>query len=280
MQQSLDSFLCTNNSMGNERKAVIAVIGRSVLIAISDKRVVMGAKDIEVLKFFHERKIHLGTWNESDCEVWELTSDAVLPSEYSLIDLRSLLVTIPEPLFSVVCRAVQLLEWQTNHKFCGRCGQATRESESDLALSCASCGFDNYPRISPCVIVVVTRGDSCILARQENWNEGLYSALAGFVEAGESAEDALHREVFEEVGVSISKLRYIGSQSWPFPGQLMLGFLAEATSENLKVDGTEISDARWWQYDKMPPIIPPATVMSGMLIERFINEARGLYSSD
>jgi NAD+ diphosphatase len=125
--------------------------------------------------------------------------------------------------------------------------------------------------------VAVTLGDRCLLARHANWPEGRLSTLAGFIEAGESAEQALHREVFEEVGVEIDNIRYIGSQAWPYPGQLMLGYIAEAKSETINVDGIEIAEANWFRYDNLPSILAPPTIMAGRLIKQFIDEAVELY---
>jgi len=125
--------------------------------------------------------------------------------------------------------------------------------------------------------VAVTLGDKCLLARHVNWPEGRLSTLAGFIEAGESAEQALHREVFEEVGVEIHNIRYIGSQAWPYPGQLMLGYIAEAKSETINVDGIEIAEANWFRYDNLPSILAPPTIMAGRLIKQFIDEAVELY---
>ncbi len=262
----------------SDKTLFVAVVGRSILMSAGNQKILLDSQDHGGLKYLRIRKMFLGTWKETDCEVWELEQHIDCGIDYNLIDLRSLLLSSHEPLFSIACRAVQLLEWFHGHKFCGRCGKPNVQSKSENALSCIECNVDNYPRISPCVIVVVTLGDRCLLARQENWETGLYSALAGFLEAGESAEDAIHREVLEEVDVRVKNLRYVGSQSWPFPGQLMLGFLAEADSQKIRVDGSEISEAQWWRYDEMPPRVPPPTVMSGMLIEHFIREAQTLYS--
>ena len=271
-------FYCHSEMIESDKSLFVAVIGRSVLMSTWNGEVLLDSRDHEGLKYFRVRKMFLGIWNDTDCEVWELEKQADCCNGYRLIDLRSLLLSLHEPLFSVACRAVQLLEWCDHHKFCGRCGKPTIQKNRENAFSCVACNVDNYPRISPCIIVVVTLKDRCLLARQKTWEAGLYSALAGFLEAGESAEDAIHREVLEEVDVRVKNLRYIGSQSWPFPGQLMLGFLAEADSQKIRVDGSEISEAQWWRFDEMPPIIPPPTVMSGILIEHFIDEARGLYS--
>tara|TARA_Y200000002_G_scaffold378398_1_gene385719 strand:- start:494 stop:1333 length:840 start_codon:yes stop_codon:yes gene_type:complete len=272
-------FTCCSQPLGSNKQLFVGVIGRSILMSAWNREILLDTQDHDGLKYYRVRKMYLGIWNEMDCEVWELEHQIDCGNDYSLIDLRSLLLSLQEPLFSVACRAVQLLEWVDGHKFCGHCGNPNAQSESENALSCVACSVDNYPRISPCIIVVVTLKDRCLLARQKNWETGMYSALAGFLEAGESAEEAIHREVLEEVDVRVKNLRYIGSQSWPFPGQLMLGFLAEAESQKFRVDGAEISEAQWWRYDDMPPITPPPTVMSGMLIEHFIQEARKLHSA-
>jgi NAD+ diphosphatase len=139
-------------------------------------------------------------------------------------------------------------------------------------MRCESCNRDDYPRISPCIIVVVTHGDKCLLARQAHWPPGRYSAIAGFIEIGETAEQAVCREVYEEVGLEIDSVRYISSQPWPFPSQLMMGFIARAKTTEIEVDGVEISEAHWWHYQQLPEFIPPANVIAGELIRKFVSE--------
>ena len=140
----------------------------------------------------------------------------------------------------------------------------------DRAKHCASCGLINYPRLSPSIIVLVTRGDEMLLARNAAWPNGMYSTLAGFVEPGESIEQTVHREVFEEVGLRLGKLKYFGSQSWPFPNSLMLGFHAEYESGDIVCQEGEIADAQWFKPESLPQI-PPKTAISGWLIEEFVN---------
>ena len=267
-----DYLYPTSVSVKSNSPVIVGVVGRAILIF--EHTPLMSTEHVDVLKFYCQRKVMLGQWQGVDCEVWECLPEARDIDGFMAVDLRSLLLTIDASQFALVCRAVQLLEWRDNHRFCGRCGGSTQLSSSENALMCHACDLYNYPRISPCVIVVVTRGEYCLLARQAHWAEGLFSAVAGFVEAGESAESALRREVYEEVGVVIRNVRYVGSQSWPFPGQLMLGFIAEAVDEDITVDGVEISEARWWHYSKMPSAVPPPNVMSGALIQCFIEEAR------
>jgi len=186
-----------------------------------------------------------------------------------------LLISLSDTAFSLVSRAVQLIEWRRTYQFCSRCAVTLSQRIDEHAMHCTDCNIDYYPRISPCIIVIVTHQDKCLLARQAKWPEGRYSAIAGFIEAGESAEQAVYREVYEEVGIEVKNISYFGSQSWPFPGQLMLGFRAEAKSTDITVDGVEISEARWWNYQELPEFVPPPTIMSGRLIRSFFDEMSG-----
>lgn len=182
--------------------------------------------------------------------------------------LRSLLGTVDELHFALAGRAVQVVDWDLDHRFCGRCGGETEYHASDRARVCTPCGLSLYPRISPCVIMLVTRGDECLLARHTHQRHSLYTALAGFIEPGENAEQALAREVREEVGLEVAASHYVGSQSWPFPGQLMLGYHAEWASGKVSPDRDEIAEAGWYHYRNLPEIPPPQT-LSGQLIRSF-----------
>lgn len=251
---------------------IIPVVGRDILVARGSSRLVVDNSAADMLKFYCQRRLLLGQWQGVDCEVWDLLPECHALSDYTLMDLRSMLRTVSDEEFSLASRAVQMLEWQMNHQFCGACGQPTTASLDDQARQCVPCNLNLYPRISPCVIVVVTDGEYCLLGRQASWPEGRFSALAGFLEAGESAEQALHREVFEEVGVHIDNIRYVGSQTWPFPGQLMLGFLADAKTTAISVDKVEIAEADWFHYSQLPDKLPSIQSMSGRLIEHFVGQ--------
>lgn len=187
-------------------------------------------------------------------------------------NLRSLLGRVDELHFALAGRAVQVVHWDSDHRFCGRCGCATEYHSSDRARVCPACQFAVYPRISPCVIMLVTRGEECLLARHTGNRYSKYTALAGFIEPGENAEQALAREVREEVGLEVGESRYIGSQSWPFPGQLMLGYLAEWTGGDLNPDREEIAEAEWFHYSALPELPPPQT-LSGQLVRTFAQMA-------
>lgn len=185
--------------------------------------------------------------------------------------LYSLLWQGDDLLFSMAARAIQLLRWQRDHRFCGRCGQSLAPHPVERAMWCQPCGLLAYPRVSPCVIVLVTRGPELLLARNSNFPPGMFSTLAGFVEAGETLEQALFREVYEEVGVEIGNIRYFGSQTWPFPHQLMVGFLAEYTGGALRVDGQEIVEANWWLPEALPQV-PGTQSISGQLIAHHVSQ--------
>ncbi|BBI74296.2 hypothetical protein HAALTHF_37140n [Vreelandella aquamarina] len=141
------------------------------------------------------------------------------------IDGRQWLSELPASWFSLLSTALQVGAWLENHRFCGRCGEKATKLEAEFAMHCYACGHRNYPRISPCIITLVTSGEAMLLARSPRFPPGRYSTLAGFIEPGESAEEAVHREIFEEVGVHVDQLRYHHSQAWPFPHSLMFGFL-------------------------------------------------------
>lgn len=213
----------------------------------------------------------LGEWNN-------IIYSVVLIKEknfegYQWTGLRKKLGVVEDNFFLLAGRALQLCQWQMDHRFCGRCGQVTQMDQQDSALVCQKCQLRFYPRISPCMIVAVTRGDEILLAYHKRATRPVYSTLAGFVEAGERVEDCVIREVREEVGIKVTNLRYLFSQPWPFPSQLMLGFIAEYQSGEITPDEKEILDARWFRYDALPEIPSPASV-AGQLIAFFVQQQK------
>ena len=156
--------------------------------------------------------------------------------------------------FALAGRAFQLLDWQKNHRYCGRCSIPTVMKTDEFAMSCPDCGLLAYPRISPAVMVLVSRGDEFLLARSPHFKPGVFSALAGFVEAGETLEQCAVREVREEVGIEITNLRYFQSQPWPFPDSLMLAFFADYVDGVITPDPSEIEAAGWFSRNALPPL--------------------------
>jgi len=187
----------------------------------------------------------------------------------SLVGLRDFLSVADEELASAAGRAAQLVEWELGHAFCGRCGTPTEAAGTELARLCPSCGASYYPRITPAVIMLVEHGGRVLLARRAGLNRPFHSVLAGFVEPGETLEEAVCREVLEEAGVDVEDVRYFGSQPWPFPSQLMIGFVARATGDELRVDETELEDAGWFRPDELPTIPGPFTI-ARRLIDDFV----------
>lgn len=192
-----------------------------------------------------------------------------LDSSLEWFGLRSLLPNMDSDTFSLASRALQLYLWNKDHRFCGRCGSQNRLSLHDRAWQCDVCDIFFYPRISPCVIGLVTDGPRVLLARGLKHRPELFSCLAGFIEAGESAEQAFAREIKEEVNLDVNNIRYCGSQAWPFPGQLMLGFYADYAGGDLKVDGVEILEANWYTKNELPEI-PSNFSISGTIIRDYL----------
>ena len=216
------------------------------------------------------RRHFLGYWEDRPCYAVEIEEHHQLdPLEYQLGSLWQILGRVDEQLFSLAGRAAQLLDWERDHQFCGRCGSRMLAHSSERAMTCEPCKTIIYPRIAPCIIVLVTRGEEMLLARNVGHPGGMYSTLAGFIEAGETAEETLVREVKEEVGIDVGNLRYFQSQSWPFPNQLMLGFFAEYRGGNIVCDPSEIADAQWFHPSDLPTIPPPFSV-AGQLIAQHI----------
>ena len=175
----------------------------------------------------------------------------------------------------LVVHAVALAEWHRAHRFCPRCGSGLRAAGGGHLLECTGCGRSQFPRTDPAVIMLVTDGERALLGRQAAWPPGRYSTLAGFVEPGESLEDAVRREVMEEVGVEIGEVSYVGNQPWPFPASLMVGFFAHAETTAIEVDGDEIEDARWFSRKEIASLARDGTVVlpAGFSISRALVEA-------
>ncbi len=193
---------------------------------------------------------------------------------YQLLTLRELLALMNADDFQHIAQAWQYALFLRTHRFCGRCGETMRKVSWEMAMHCDKCGHRVYPRVSPCIIVAIHNKKQILLAQGARQKPmGFYSTLAGFVESAESLEQTLHREVMEEVGVKIKNVEYFGSQPWPFPHSLMVGFIAEYDSGEIKVDGKEILDANWYEPDNLPKI-PPKLSIAGRLIEETLHRIK------
>jgi NAD+ diphosphatase len=215
------------------------------------------------------RQHYLGTMDGRFCYAVELAEPDSLPAGLTLEGLRQAAGRMEEPFFALAGRAVQIVDWDRTHQFCGRCGAETVSLETERGKKCPACGLVNYPRLSPSIIVAVRRGAELLLARSPHFAPGMYSVLAGFVEPGETLEQAVEREVFEEVAVRVKNVTYFGSQPWPFPNSLMIGFTAEYAGGELRPDPAEIEDAGWYSVDKLPSL-PSKISIARRLVNGFI----------
>lgn len=212
----------------------------------------------------------LGTLDDRHCYSAELPKDAVIPSDMALQGLRELYGTLDEDLFVLSGRAIQIVEWDRTHQYCGYCAAPTTQLPHERAKRCPTCGLVNYPRLSPAIIVLVSRGEELLLARAHRFPAGMYSILAGFVEPGESLEETVVREVREEVGIEVKDIRYFSSQPWPFPNSLMIGFTATYASGDIAIEPQELTDAAWFNKHNLPQL-PPRVSIARKLIDWFIN---------
>ena len=213
--------------------------------------------------------VPLGCFGGRPCVVVEAPADASAPDGLEFLALRSLHGTMDEALRNLAGGGFQLLHWQRTHRFCGACGTATEPKRDERALACPSCGLLIFPRIDAAIIVGICRGDRLLLAHNQRFRGNMHSLIAGFVEVGETLEQTVAREVREEVGISVGRIRYFGSQSWPFPSTIMLGFTADHAGGELHPDGTEIVSADWFARDKLPEI-PGSGSISRRIIDAFV----------
>jgi len=196
------------------------------------------------------------------------------PAPFEVLGLRDVFPALGEELFVAAGAAMQLVEWAATSRYCGRCATPTVRSTDDRSMRCPACGLSAYPRIAPAVIVLVRRGDEALLARGARFPRPFYSTLAGFVEVGETLEQTVAREIREEVGVEVKDVRYFGSQPWPFPHSLMIGFTAAWAGGELRPDPAEILDAQWFRADALP-LVPPPLSIARRLIDAWIADVRG-----
>lgn len=198
-----------------------------------------------------------------------------LPPGMALLDLRRLFGRLDEAHLWLAGRAVQLVDWDRTHRFCGRCGAPTFTAANERMKVCPNCQHTSYPRLSPAVIMRIERdgvnGREILMARNQRAKIPMYSVLAGFVEPGETLESCVRREVMEEVGITIKDIRYFGSQPWPFPNSLMIAFTAEYESGEIKLEESELMDAGWYTADNLPPF-PPALSIAHQLIAEFVRQ--------
>lgn len=212
----------------------------------------------------------LGLDNDKPTWAAQATPNADLPPDATWIHLRQLFGMVSDTDWALAGRAMQVITWDRDHKFCGRCGETTEPHRKDRAKRCPACGLMAFPRLSPAVIMLVERGDEVLLAWGRQFPGRFFSALAGFVEPGESLEETVAREVMEETSIEVGNIRYFGSQPWPFPHSMMIGFNAVYAGGELEIDPEEIVEAGWFTRTELPPVPTGGMSIAGWLIEDWL----------
>jgi NAD+ diphosphatase len=215
----------------------------------------------------------LGSLGDTPCFAAEIASGFGLPPGASVLGLREVFGKLPEAYFALAGRAIQLVDWDRNHQFCGACATPTKLRETERARVCPNCALVSYPRIAPAVMVLIRREREILLARSPHFPPGMYSALAGFVDPGETLERTIEREVHEEVGLRVDNIAYFSSQPWPFPHSLMIAFTADYAGGEIVRDPVEIEDARWFGIDCLPRL-PGEISISRRLIDTVVSLLR------
>jgi NAD+ diphosphatase len=226
-------------------------------------------KDIGELGLPILRQHYLGRLGRHDCVTVEVPKGRSPPTMMRFEDLRQIYGLMGENFFSLAGRALQIVNWDRTHQFCGRCGSKTRTHLTERAKECPQCGLLHFPRLAPAIIVLIQRDRKVLLARARRFETPMYSTLAGFVEPGETLEEAVVREVKEESGITVKDIRYFGSQPWPFPHSLMIGFTANYASGEITLSDGENVDMRWFSADNLPQL-PSKLSIARKLIDWFV----------
>jgi NAD+ diphosphatase len=214
------------------------------------------------------RKQYLGLLEGKNCFCAEVEQPELAPKDFAFKDLRYLFDFLDIEVYFLAGKAKQIIDWDRTHQFCGQCGAKTNQMEAERAKICPECGFISYPRICPAVIVGVIRDGKLLMAHSTHYKGTFYSIIAGFLEAGETLEDCVQRELMEEGGIKVRNIRYFGNQPWPLPNSLMIGFLADYDSGEINVDGEEIDDAGWYASGEIP-LTPSKISIASKIIDWF-----------
>lgn len=213
--------------------------------------------------------LYIGTWQGKPCRLLDLTGQENF-SGFAVENMLASAPRIPIDLLSLGGTASQILHWERGSRHCSLCGAEMQRLSGEWGKKCLSCGYAHYPHIHPCVIVLVRRAGEVLLARKAGWPPGRYSLVAGFLDLGECLEEAVAREVLEETGVRVRNIRYVGSQCWPFPSQLMAGFVADYAGGEIVIEEEELEDVRWFPLEALP-LLPPRRSIARYLLDNFLN---------
>ena len=235
--------------------------GRGRMLITQDRLHLPYLKSLEELGLSPVRTQYLGILDGKHCFSAELLPDTEAPEGSEFMDLMSAYNVLDEDIYLLAGKATQIIAWDQTHQYCGRCGNETEYISGERGKKCPVCGHMSYPRLSPATITAVVRDKQILLSQYAAFRgRGMHTIIAGFVEPGETLEECIHREVFEEVGVRVKNIRYLKSQPWPFPNSLMMGFIAEYDGGEIKVDEKEIARAAWFDLDNLPETPPPLSI--------------------
>ncbi len=245
---------------------------QKLLVKESNKNCsVLQTRDLPASNLYISQRQYLGYLDGKPCYAAELSNSKKVSEPLRFIGIRDIFNLFDADMIHVAGLANQLVLWSQRHLYCGKCGNTTDDKKDERARICHICGSIFYPRLSPAMIVAVVRDNRILLAHSRRFPGKFYSTLAGFVEPGETLEECVEREVREEVGIIVKNIRYFGSQPWPFPDSLMIGFTAEYARGEIKIDNNEIADAGWFSPEDLPPI-PPKISIARQLIDWFSKE--------
>jgi NAD+ diphosphatase len=253
----------------NKKKWWFAFRENHVLVkTVKEKVFIPCAVDLTDFDLEPVRKQYLGSLDSTPCFSAELPEKSITPDGMIFAGLRGLYGLLDEKMFWLAGRSFQVMNWDRTHQYCGGCGFPTEDKREERAKICPQCGLVDYPGVSTAIIVAVRKDKQILLAHAQRHPVGRYSVLAGFVEMGETLEECVRREVREEVGLEIKNICYFGSQSWPFPNSLMVGFTAEYAKGEISIDNNEIEDAKWFSAGEIPQV-PGSMSIARQLIEWF-----------
>ncbi len=240
--------------------------GGAMLVVQTDRGFALPAGDSPFLTT-PTPPLYIGQWQNQPCRMLKVPADSELPPQLQREPLRAIETKISIDLLTLGGIGQMIHHWENNSKNCGHCGQTMNVLPGEWGKICPDCDHHYFPRIYPCVIGLVIKGDEILLARKPEWLDGRYSLVAGSVEFGESLEETMMRETVEETNIRINNLRYVGSQSWPFPSQLMCGFVADYAGGEIRLNDNELADAKWCKLDQLPTL-PPKRSIARWLIDR------------
>ena len=212
----------------------------------------------------------IGSWRGEPLRLGSVGRSSPLPAHYAAEPFNASGDVLDDALLTLGGIGMQIRHWHKQSRYCNRCGAILEPMVGNRGKRCPACFYEHFPAIHPCAIVLVQRGDEFLLVRKKEWTPGRYGLVAGFLDLGESLEECAAREVLEETGITVRNVRYVGSQCWPFPSQLMAGFVADYASGEIRVEEAELEDVRWFHRRALPEGLPPARSIARWIIDRYL----------